>query len=215
MKRSTHVSPYGFLWLCCIICHYFASTTLALFVSTSVPPLLDVPTYSLATVSPDGSTAMNILTYASPASTTPKRMWTISLFRGTQTHENFLREKRGILQLLSSTHSNTVKLLGGSSSRNVNKGIGCASLGHGWVDYPISGGKQVKVLPGCVGYIHLALAGEMIDCGGHDVAICTVEEMMHEEGNDALGARTTDTLHLSTAYLRTKGLISDMGRVVE
>ena len=50
--------------------------------STTTPPLLDVPTYSLATTGPDGRTAMNILTYATPVSATPVRMWALSLFKG-------------------------------------------------------------------------------------------------------------------------------------
>jgi hypothetical protein len=39
--------------------------------STTTPPLLDVPTYSLATLNEDGSTNMNILTYATPVAIRP------------------------------------------------------------------------------------------------------------------------------------------------
>ena len=54
-----------------------------------VAPLLDVPVYSLATLNGDGSTNMNILTYASPMGIRPERLWQISLYRGTRTHANF------------------------------------------------------------------------------------------------------------------------------
>ena len=43
---------------------------------------------------------MNVLTYATPVSIQPCRMWCIGLYGGTLSHENFVRERRGVLQLL-------------------------------------------------------------------------------------------------------------------
>ena len=79
-KRAPSFSRCLFLglllssWLCYLHGMHVTKTT--------APPLLDVPTYSLATVSVDGRTAMNILTYATPVSATPERIWALSLFKG-------------------------------------------------------------------------------------------------------------------------------------
>lgn len=42
---------------------------------------LSVPVFSLATVNEDGSTNMNIVTYASPVGIEPERLWMVSLFK--------------------------------------------------------------------------------------------------------------------------------------
>lgn len=42
---------------------------------------LSVPVFSLATVNEDGSTNMNIVTYASPVGIEPERLWMISLYK--------------------------------------------------------------------------------------------------------------------------------------
>ena len=127
---------------CCflLLCRY----TKAAFAyhSTSIPPLLNVPVYSLSTLGDSssstgtcgnqGGSTMNILTYATPVSSAPHRMWCISLYKGTSSYENFARERRGVLQLLRPEHArsirsgddalgrkgkggNLIRLLGGSS----------------------------------------------------------------------------------------------------
>lgn len=42
---------------------------------------LNMPVFSLATINEDGSTNMNIVTYASPAGIEPERLWMISLYK--------------------------------------------------------------------------------------------------------------------------------------
>lgn len=42
---------------------------------------LSVPVFSLATVNEDGSTNMNIVTYASPVGIKPEPLWMISLYK--------------------------------------------------------------------------------------------------------------------------------------
>lgn len=42
---------------------------------------LSVPVFSLATLNADGSTNMNIVTYASPVGIEPERMWMVSLYQ--------------------------------------------------------------------------------------------------------------------------------------
>ena len=66
---------------------------------TERPPLLSTPVYSLATLNDDGTTNMQILTYATPVGISP-RTWAVSLYRPTLTHANWLAQKRGVLQLL-------------------------------------------------------------------------------------------------------------------
>ena len=108
----------------------------------------------------------------------------ISLHVGTTTHANFIREKTGILQLLTPKHSNIVRCLGGTSlskDATVNKQEVCASLGHTWMEMErmsdednISLTKSPLLLPKCAGYLRLTMKGEAIDVGGHDVALCQV-----------------------------------------
>lgn len=65
-----------------------------------VPPSasLSVPVYSLVT---GGDTpSANVVTYCSPVAIQPKRIFAIGLFKGTLSHENALREKRAVLQIL-------------------------------------------------------------------------------------------------------------------
>lgn len=56
----------------------------------TLPPLLfgvnglkklSVPVFSLATLNEDGSTNMNVVTYASPVGIEPERLWMISLYQ--------------------------------------------------------------------------------------------------------------------------------------
>ena len=80
MKSRTSYSRRWFVAILVVI--WLRSLAGMLVTGTTTPPLLDVPTYSLATTSVDGRTAMNILTYATPVSATPVRMWALSLFKG-------------------------------------------------------------------------------------------------------------------------------------
>ena len=80
MKSRTSFSRRRFMVFLVVI--WLRSLAGMLVTGTTTPPLLDVPTYSLATTSVDGRTAMNILTYATPVSATPVRMWVLSLFKG-------------------------------------------------------------------------------------------------------------------------------------
>ena len=165
-----------------------------------MPPLLDVPVYSLSTLGDSSwlstsstsisinnhaaKSTMNILTYASPVSSAPHRMWCISLYKGTLSHENFTRERRGVLQLLRPEHCSRcissegkgeagelIRLLGGSSGRDIDKRIACANLGYAWENLPRVGEEDEAawppVLPSCLYYLKLELVGDLIDCGNH------------------------------------------------
>ena len=156
----------------------------------------------------NGETGMNILTYATPVSIRPDRVWSIGLFKGTVAHENFARTRKGVLQLLSPCHAKAVKLLGGSSGRDVDKKTECEHLGFQWMkpedDLP-------ELLPGCPYYLRISLIGDLIDGGSHDIALCKVEEMLIADGVDD----ATREPYLKTATLREMGIITEQGRVAE
>lgn len=201
--------------------------------ATTIPPLIDVPTWSLSTKTSsnnddtDAISTMNILTYASPVAIQPYRMWSISLYKGTLSHENFVKERRGILQLLrdddidGGKHGALIRVLGGSSGRDVDKETVCKELGFPWQTLECKGESKVndgndenwpKVLPHCVYYLKLELVGEMIDCGSHDVALCRVVDMVMTTDDE----NTNDELnYISTRELRKMDVISELGRIKE
>jgi flavin reductase (DIM6/NTAB) family NADH-FMN oxidoreductase RutF len=178
---------------------------------SSTPPLLDVPTYSMATCDANGTTNMNVLTYATPVCARPDRVWALGLYKGTLSYENFLVTKSCVLQLMTEQHVPLVKLLGGSSGNEVDKQNGCESLGFAWGKLP--GGEQSAsldplVLPGCAYYLKLTAMGDLVDCGCHCAALCKVECMY-------VNNEETQTSYVSTARLRELGIITEQGRVAE
>jgi len=207
--------------------------------STSIPPLLDVPVYSLSTLgtssdnddndstTTSNKSTMNILTYATPVSVKPYRMWSISLYKGTLSHENFKRNHKGILQLLCPEHASCkgksgvegelIRLLGGSSGNDVDKRILCKEMGYEWEQLPKEDdGDDIEwplVLPSCIYYLKLELVGDMIDCGSHEVALCKVVSMISSE--DITDAASEELDSLSTKKLRMDSIISELGRVIQ
>mmetsp|Transcript_56616 Transcript_56616/g.66167 ORF Transcript_56616/g.66167 Transcript_56616/m.66167 type:complete len:211 (-) Transcript_56616:445-1077(-) len=208
--------------LCLLLCSCILRLTSSHLLSQTItPPLLTSPTYSLATQGTDGTTGMNILTYASPASITPdgNRVWTLGLYKGTIAYENFQRTGTGVLQLLTPRHAKLVRLLGGSSGRDVDKRLECERLGFPWMRMSMSpsehneannnANRGPEVLPECCCYLRLTLVGDLVECGSHDVAVCKVEEMLVPDGE------TYDGVHLDTAMLRDMGIITAQGRVAD
>ena len=193
----------------------FASS-LVLPQPTDMPPVLNSPVYSLATLNADGSTNMQILTYATPIGVNP-RVWAISLYRPTLTHANWLERKTGVLQLLTEPHAPIVYSLGGRSGRDDDKAAVCAAAGFEWMeawswpDRP-DGTSQVRLLPGCATYLRLVQMGEVQNLGGeHDLVVCRVEAMLAPPE----GAGPTMDEALSSARLRELGIITDRGKAVE
>ena len=187
------------------------STITALQVQpTSTPPLTDVPTYSLATIDEDGHTNMNIVTYASPASIQPDRLWSIGILKSSLSHTNFLRSKNGILQLLRPQHANLVRLLGGSSGLHVDKASACFECGLEWQSIEAT---LPLVLPDCAHYLLLSCI-QVIDGGSHDIFICKVERMW-ETADGQPSSKDEDDSYLSTRRLRQLGIITEQGRVAE
>ena len=163
---------------------------------TDVPPLLDVPVWSMATLNDDGgggeftagattitttTTNMNLLTYATPVSIRPHRLYALGLFRDTLTRDNFLREKTCVLQLLSEDHVPLARLLGGTSGREGpnNSSSSSSSSSSNKEDVladvhgielqrlPCDDGdggdpRLPRVLPGCPRYLQLSLVGDVV-----------------------------------------------------
>ena len=188
------------------------------FHSTEVPPLLDVPVWSMVTLNEDGSTNANILTYATPVSIRPNRLWTLGLFKQTKSYENFCRERKCILQLLTAEHIPLVRLLGGQSGNDINKEEECAKVSPNLslqkIDTDVGDDKSApKVLPSCSYYLRLSAVGDIIDGGdSHDIAICKVDEMITSGDGDLANSSVE---HLSTAKLRELGIITEQGRIAE
>ena len=182
----------------------------ALIQRTTYPPILDVPTYSLATLNEDGSTNMNILTYATPVSISPERVWSMGVFKSTLSDDNLRRTGICVLQLLTDQHVDAVSLLGGFSGRDVGKKAECEKLNLQWEDLNDEDGFQV--LPGCASYMKMKVQGGVVDAGSHGIfPFCQVTEMFHS----AVNGDDLQNRHLSTGKLREWGIISDKGRVEE
>lgn len=194
------LSPFRSLLAAALLC------TTAALQTTSVPPLIDVPTYSMATLNEDGSTNMNILTYATPVSVRPDRVWSLGLYKETLSYRNFVRTKSCVLQLLTEEHVPLIKLLGGSSGKDVDKRAECATLGVNWMS---DDATDPELLPGCASYLRLSAMHDIVDTGSHAVALCRVDEMLvtSEEENCKQ--------YLSTARLRELGIITEQGRVAD
>jgi len=194
----------------CLLAHAFHST--------EVPPLVDVPVWSVASLNEDGSTNANIVTYATPVSIRPERLYSLGLFKQTKTYENFCRERKCVLQLLTAKHIPLVRLLGGKSGNDIDKSAGCAKVSPDFSLQNIdNGGDECtpKVLPSCAYYLKLSAVGDIVDGGeSHDIAICKVDEMLLPgDGNDDHVANSEE--YLSTAKLRELGIITEQGRIAE
>lgn len=81
--------------------------------------IINAPVYSLATEY-QGSINMNICTYVTAISMTPK-LYVVGVYDGTKTLQNILHSERAVLQLLSKPQINIVRNLGNKSGLKFNK----------------------------------------------------------------------------------------------
>ena len=189
---------------------YYRLPTIECLHVAAGPPLLNSPVYSLATkrTSDDGGrTNMNLVTYASPMSIRPDRLWAIGLYKETQSYEIFKETRQGVLQLLTQDHIPIVRLLGGASGRDVDKQMECSKLGFEWKMLREDNQQYPLALSGCKSYLCLELEGEsLIDGGSHGIAICRVTDMFSDSEDEA---------HLETRLLRELGIITAQGRIAD
>ena len=197
---------------------YAAASCCALLAPLDGPPVLNSPVFSLATLNDDGTTNMQILTYATPVGVAP-RTWALSLYGPTRTHSNFKARRSGVLQLLTLDHAGLIWTLGGQSGGEIDKAAACAAAGFRWMD-PASdmsddewAADGIQLLPGCACYLRLVQVEEdqLRACGEHDVAICTVEGAIGDP--DLLPSAYSSALN--TQVCRLMGLISDRGKAIE
>ena len=173
------------------------------------PPLLNSPVFSLAILAEDGRTNMNLVTYATPVSIRPDRVWAIGIYKETYSYDCFRKSGKGILQLLTEDHTPLVRLLGGSSGRDVHKRDECHKLGVDWISVTDNNDcgteEHPLVLPKCASYLFLELQHQLIDGGTHDIALCRATQTLTD----------SDAPHLESGKLRELGIITKQGRVAD
>ncbi len=81
--------------------------------------LANIPVYSLATYD-GGQVNMNICTYVSAVSMSPKR-YMVAIYHNTQSLNNIEQSDTAVLQLLGKQHLGLVNVLGKKSGKNYNK----------------------------------------------------------------------------------------------
>lgn len=146
----------------------------------------DLPVYSAATLGENGGN-MNICTYVTAVSMTPKRM-AVAFYKGTLSLENAQQHPEFILQLLARDQYRLVRLLGQKSGRTTDKLTRLKeslSEHHG---YPYLKDAAAHMMCSII---------EWIDAGDHHLAICEVTSY----------ANLRDTELLTTGYLRERKII--------
>lgn len=143
---------------------------------------------------------MNIVTFATPVSVAPPKLWVVSLYTNTLTHRSFLDSKIGVLQLLTPSQKGLVSMLGKRSGyeSGFSKRTECRIAKFGWIaggdgsgasdladenkqnssDSFFSNDEEsafgsLDLLPACASYIKLKVRG-ITEAGDHDVALCEV-----------------------------------------
>eukprot|EP00591_Stephanopyxis_turris_P007662 CAMPEP_0195515796 /NCGR_PEP_ID=MMETSP0794_2-20130614/6737_1 /TAXON_ID=515487 /ORGANISM="Stephanopyxis turris, Strain CCMP 815" /LENGTH=191 /DNA_ID=CAMNT_0040644277 /DNA_START=333 /DNA_END=908 /DNA_ORIENTATION=- len=146
---------------------------------------------------------MNIVTFATPVSVLPPKLWVVSLYLDTMTRDAFLSSKVGVLQLLSKDQSALVPLLGKQSGYCVTTDVvgkreACKRVNMEWTeccDFGLveeeeggvgyvrsitetmtpssSSSLPIDILPKCASYMKLKVINTM-RAGDHDVALCQV-----------------------------------------
>jgi len=169
----------------------------SLLSTTTTPPTISVPVYSLATtfkratdIDLNSKPSMNIVTFATPVSVNP-RLYMISLYHGTMTRDAFLSNKYAILQLLDKKQKDLVPILGKRSGYDYKQGydkqIECSERAYPWIKLDVGerqwnadlGGdakkafQGMKLLPDCQSYIQLELMDTM-EAGDHEMVLCRV-----------------------------------------
>mmetsp|Transcript_44594 Transcript_44594/g.69759 ORF Transcript_44594/g.69759 Transcript_44594/m.69759 type:complete len:247 (-) Transcript_44594:70-810(-) len=170
-----------------------------------LPPSLSAPVFSLATINDDGSTNMNILTYAVPVGMKPHRRWIISLFQGTLSHENFQKRRKGVLQLLRKRHAPLIEVLGKQGGKEIDKRSACKELGFEWSQS--MGPEAPLLLSQCAAYYPLKMEGEFWNAGEHDATMCEMEGIFVEKGAPEIEVRGGEDEAMYTLWLRDEGLI--------
>eukprot|EP01041_Mallomonas_annulata_P007231 gene7231-14757_t len=158
--------------------------SIPLKLTTTNVPKSDVNVWSLCTLNSNSlSTNMNIITYANPVAIKPEPLWTISLYKGTLSHENFLKRGWGLLQLLDNSLIESVQILGKSSGRYVDKlsllhdkGIRTESIPiHHLLERANETNNffTIDIICKCHIYVYMQRSHhDIVDVGDHDLILC-------------------------------------------
>lgn len=140
--------------------------------------IVDVPVYSLATYT-DTSVNMNICTYVSAVSMSPK-LYMIAIDYHTKSFENLRQKDRAILQLLHSTHAPLVKLLGKKSGQRIDKEkqLDRKDMLTTW--------DERKVLRNASAYLSLVIKDSTNIGGDHELFYFEVEKSVSKSSENIL-----------------------------
>jgi Flavin reductase like domain len=160
------------------------------------------------------TTSMNIVTFCTPVSVAPPKLFIISLYYNTLTKDSFLASGQGILQLLRPSHKRLVPILGKRSGYESDffKRDACDALGVAWV--PTSIGSDAEstfdILPNCAAYIQVKVVNT-IPAGDHLVALCEVVQSLEWKDGVLIPSSASTPLDatsaLYTGQLRQEGII--------
>ncbi|MCE2893560.1 MAG: flavin reductase family protein [Flammeovirgaceae bacterium] len=136
--------------------------------------LANIPVYSLATY--EGQRVnMNICTYVSAVSMTPKR-YMVAVYHQTKSLENILKSKTAVLQLLGKQHISLVNVLGKKCGLSYDKESYLIKRKH------IELWNNRKVLSQCAGLVELEKVWSK-DAGDHVLFLFDVKRFQTNHEN--------------------------------
>ncbi|GHP04528.1 hypothetical protein PPROV_000328200 [Pycnococcus provasolii] len=150
--------------------HVFAYLPAPVFaLSTNVVPT--VGNSNSATTFDSHKTNVCMVSYAAPVSINPPK-FAMGVYKGTMSHETFMKTRRGVLAVLRPQHRALAKLLGKTSGRDVDKSKSMKELGFDSVCV-----YEHEVIATAAGVVELVWpdGNEAVDCGDHEVVICDVK----------------------------------------
>ena len=124
---------------------------------------------------------MNIVTFTSPVSVAPPKLWIVSLYDNTLTQEALMRSKVGVLLPLSPTKSVLVPFLGKRSGYKdkYSKRDGCREVNNEWILHSLSvettstqqqESLDITLLLHCTSYIQIKLL-DVIPAGDNNACL--------------------------------------------
>ncbi len=139
---------------------------------------VNLPVYSISSINAAGKHNMHMITYVTAISMQPKR-FVCGIYKGTQTLENVLHQRRFILQLLASHQYNLTRILGKTSGKNTDKikYLQKKNLLDNWLDH--------LVLSDALSLMELEVV-EQFDGGDHVGFLCDVKQFKNLQPGEPL-----------------------------
>ncbi len=147
--------------------------------------------YSLSSVDENGKVNMNIVTYATPITMSPK-MYVIAIYRETQTHKNIFgnkKQKYFLLQALCEAQMSLIRVLGKKSGIKYDKvkflekqSLDIFKVNIEKDDYKKEGDKNIKIKSTELKYLKesafvlLCKIEKYIEVDDHDLVIVKIEK---------------------------------------